>query len=295
MPPIDINRLTEGVNLPPEVAGTIWQDTQETSAVMAVTPSIPLPGSGMTVPVITGDPEAGWVGETDPKPVDRPSIGRKDMTPYKLAVIVPFSTEFLRDASALYNALVSRIPGALGRKFDETVFGAEAAPGSNFDTLDGVTAVGIAGNTWAGLVAADAAVALGGGVLNGFALSPQGRSVLLGSVDGSGRPLFLADTTGPSGVPTVMGHPVYLSRSLYADGGADPNTLGYAGDWTAALYGTVEGVRVTASTEASIDDGGEVLHLWQRNMIAIRAEVEVGFVIRTPDAFVRLTDDEQAA
>lgn len=130
----DINRTTT-ITLPGEVSSEILQKTQESSAVMALARSIKLPGLGVTIPVITGDPEAAWVGETDKKPVKRGTLATKVMQPYTLAVIVPFSNQFRRDVPALYDELVKRLPLALAQKFDATVFGGVTVPGSNFDTL----------------------------------------------------------------------------------------------------------------------------------------------------------------
>ena len=72
----------------------------------------------VTIPVITGDPEAAWVAETAKKPVKRGTLDTKIMQPYTLAVIVPFSNQFRRDVPALYKQLVSRLPLALAQKFE---------------------------------------------------------------------------------------------------------------------------------------------------------------------------------
>ncbi|MBQ2031580.1 MAG: phage major capsid protein [Lachnospiraceae bacterium] len=123
------------ITLPADVSQEILQKTQSASAVMALAQQIPLPGRGLNIPVITSDPTAAWVGETEAKPVSNPSLGTKIMTAYKLAVIMPFSNEFRRDARALYDALVARLPGALAKKFDETVIGAANAPATTGTTL----------------------------------------------------------------------------------------------------------------------------------------------------------------
>lgn len=296
---VDISRATTGVNLPPAVSGEIWGAAQEQSAVMRLARQVTLPGSGVSVPVITGDAAAGWVDETAEKPVSRSTLDNKVMTPYKLAVIEPFSNEFRRDLPGLYAELARRLPAALSKKFDDTVFNAAtAAPGSNFDKLSAASAVGIAGNTWAGLVAAFNAVSTGGGELNGWALSPQGQGVLLGETDGSGRPLFLG-STGDGVVPQILGAPVAVSKAVYAAdadaGGAGTDAqYGYAGDWSSALYGTVEGVQISVSDQATINDGGTQLNLWQRNMFALRAEIEIGFRVRDLAHFVKLTSATQA-
>ena len=82
----DINRTTT-ITLPGEVSSEILQKTQESSAVMALARSIKLPGLGTTIPIITGDPEAAWVGETEKKPVKRGTLATKVMQPYTLSLI----------------------------------------------------------------------------------------------------------------------------------------------------------------------------------------------------------------
>lgn len=262
------------INLPAEVASEILAKTQEASAVMALARQIELPGRGAAIPVITADPEAAWVGETDEKPVSNPSLETKIMKAYKLAVIVPFSNEFRRDAAALYDELVRRLPLALAQKFDATIVGAVSAPGSDFDTFASATAQSITSpNTYSGLVAADTDIAAHGGIMNGVALSPQGKGVLLGAVDGNQRPLFI-NNVSEGAVPMVLGAQTVLSKGVY-DG--TNHVVGVAGDWTQALYGTVEGVEISYSEDATLTSGDTTINLFQRNMFAVRAEIEVGF------------------
>lgn len=304
---VDISRGTTGVVLPKEVSSEIWANTQEASAVMQLARQIPLPGSGVTIPIITGDAEADWVTETGNKPVSRSTLGSKNITPYKLAVVEPFSREFLRDLPALYAELVNRLPGALSKKFDATVFGT-TAPGSDFATLGAATAVALAPhasavtkNTYAGLVEAYTKVAGADGVLDGWALSSQAKGLLLGQVDTTGRPLLLESIQNGSAVPQLLGEPVYYTKGVYAAG--TPATIGFAGDWSSAVYGTVEGVRIAVSSEATLQDGTQTitvgaetaeipayLSLFQKNMVAILAEIEIGFQVRDVNRFVKLTD-----
>lgn len=292
--PIDINRTTT-IALPGQVSSEIWQHTQEGSAVMRLARRIALPGLGVTIPIITGDPEAAWVAETAQKPVKRGSLATKQMSPYTLAVIVPFSNQFRRDVPALYDALVQRLPGALAKQFDATVFGAATVPGSNFDTLASCAAQEIGTDAYKGLVAADEAIATAGGILNGFALSPQGKAVLLNAVDGNKRPLFI-NNVAEGAVPMILGAPVVQSKGAYVAGtpateegsAATPATVGIAGDWTQAVYGTVEGVKIAISDQATLDDGSTKINLFQQDMFAVRAEIEVGFRCDT-SMFARLT------
>lgn len=288
---VDINRTTS-ISLPGEVSSEILQKTQESSAIMTLARQIRLPGLGVTIPVITGDPEAAWVNETEKKPVKRGTMTTKQMTPYTLAVIVPFSNQFRRDIPNLYEELKKRLPLALAKKFDATVFGAVDAPGSNFDTLKNITAQEIGTNAYKGLVGADADIADHDGILNGFVLSPKGKSVLLSAVDSNKRPLFI-NNVAEGAVPMILGARTYQSKAAYIEDAtaAKKHVVGFAGDWTQAMYGTVEGVQISISDQATLTDGSNTINLFQQNMFAIRAEIEVGFRCDT-SVFNKLTKTE---
>lgn len=272
------------IDLPASVSNVILSKVQESSKIMRLARQMPLPGQGAAVNVLLSDPEAAWVGETAAKPVSNPSVATKILRGYTLAVIVPFSNQFRRDASALYNAIVEKLPDALGRKFDNTVFFG-SAPGSDFDTLANVTAQSLASDVYQGLVAADTDIALHGGVSNGYILSAQGKGILLGAVDDVKRPLFNNVTEGD--VPIVLGQRTHITKAAFKSG--SPAKIGFVGDWTQAVWGMVDGVKVSFSEDATLDLGdGNTINLFQQNMFAVRAEIEVGFRAIT-DVFNALT------
>lgn len=271
----DINR--SNIALPADVTGEIIAKVQEESAVMRLARQITLPGRGVSVPVVTADPTAAWVGETAAKPVSNSSLNAKVLRPYKIAVIETFSKEFVRDAGALYDALIARLPLALAKVFDATVIGAVNKPGSDFDNLAAATAQSIATDAYAGLVAADTDIAAHGGVMNGIALSAQARGLLLSATDTTGRPLFI-NSAAEGAVDRVLGAPVAMNKALYKAGTSSvPAVVGIAGDWTQAVYGTVNGVEISITDTATLTDGDNTINLWQQNMVAVRAEIEVGF------------------
>jgi HK97 family phage major capsid protein len=287
----DLKRSTSGVVLPAQVSSEIWASTQEQSAVMAASRQIALPGSGITIPLITGDSAADWVAESAEKPVSHSTVSSKSMTPYKLAVIETFSMEFRRDLPALYGELARRLPGALAKKFDETVL-AGTAPGSNFDVISGAPALTVDGTgTYADLVAVFSAVAAAGGDLSAWLASPAFQATLLGSVDGFGRPLFTNSPNTDGTVGQILGRPVYGTKRSLKKSTTVGDDVAVAGDFAnSAIYGTVEGIQVDVSDQATVNDGGTQVNLWQRNMFAIRAEIEVGFIVRDVNHFVRITD-----
>ena len=283
---ISTNRTN--ITLPADISAEILQKTQSASAVMSLARKINLPGRGVQIPVITSDPQAGWVTETGAKPVSNPGLSTKLMQAYKLAVIVPFSDEFRRDAAALYDELVKRLPLALAQKFDATVMGNGDAPGENFDTFASCTAQALVpteqGKTaYDGLVGAYADIAEHGGNLNGFAVSPAAMGVLLGATDGVGRPLFIG-SAAEGAVPRLLGAQVAEGKGMYKAGAAGvgtaagtPATVGIAGDWTQAMYGTVEGVQIRIADQTGLTINSTQVNLWEHNMFAVRAEIEIGF------------------
>lgn len=295
------NITRASITLPADVSNEIIQSTQEESAVMQLARQVTLPGRGATIQVITGDPDAAWVAEGAAKPVSNATLSTKLMTPYKLAVIEIFSMEFTRDAAALYDALIARIPLALAQKFDATVFGNVNKPGNNFDNFANCTKTSIEetqnATTYDGLVAADTDIATHGGITNGYVIAPQGKGLLLASKDTTGRPIFI-NSVAEGAIPMILGAKTLQSKGVYKAGTAGspgtPAIVGACGDWTKAVYGTVNGVDITVSDQASVASGGTTYNLWQENLVAVRAEIELGFRADT-SVFNLLTGETPSA
>lgn len=286
-----INTNRTSITLPAEVSSEIIALAQEESAVMRLARRINLPGRGLTIPVISGDPEANWVDETNAKPVSNPTLTTKNMKGYTLAVIVPFSNQFRRDMAGLYAEIVRRLPGALGKKFDATVF-AGTAPGTGFDVLTGVTAQSISGtgnSFYKALVAAESAIATAGYSVSGYAMSPQGKAEMLTALDTTNRPIFI-NSVADGEIGRLLGQPVHYTKGVYAAGSGSGavDVLGFAGDWSKAMYGIVEGVDISISDQATLTISNSQVNLWERNMFAVRAEIEVGFVAEAT-AFNKIT------
>lgn len=297
----NISRHTTNVINDPDISSEIWAKALESSFFMSHARRITLPGAGVKIQTVTGEPAANWVEETNPKPVSTHTLGSKTITPYKLAVIEPFSTEFVRDKRALYDELVRRLPTALAAKFDSTIM-SSSAPGSGFDVLGSCTKVSLipgSGDTvYTQFLAADAAIAAGDGIMTNIGVSPSGKSLIMGAVDGLGHPLF---TSGVStrDLGNILGATVEVNKRLYVAGTAasgatagTPAIVGVAGDFDDAIYAIVEDVSIEFSREATLtwNDGSDhVINLWQQNMIACKAEVSLGFAVKSTDEFVLLT------
>lgn len=290
---INLNRGSSNVSdlLPKEISNQIWAEALEESAVMRLATQIPMPGPGVTVPIITGDAVADWVTETAEKPVSEASLNKKVMQPYKLAVIELFSKEFMRDLPRVHDELVRRLPNSLGKKFDETVF-AGTAPGSNFDVLTNCTAVNLqntagSATVYSNLVSVMSTLAANDYELTGWAMSPKADPILLGACDTTGRPIFIP-TPSDGYVGSLLGAPIARTKRVYKQGTSN-DVLGFAGDWSKAYYGIVDGIKISFSEEATVNDGSNQINLWQRNLFGVLVECEIAFAVQSTDAFVKLT------
>ena len=308
----DISRHTSNVELPVEVSSEIWAKTLENSAFMQLARRINIPGSGVKVQTITGEPQAKWVDETNAKPVDFHTFGSKTITPYKLAVIEPFSDEFRRDKAALYAECVNRLPKALAKKFDSTIMGT-SAPGTGFDVLGSCTKTSILASADPALTVYDKfvsiynAIAANDAEMNGIALSPAGKGIVLGAKDGQGYPLF-TQGVGTDQVGNILGARTFFTKGVAVAGAAStgtgdagtPAVVGIAGDFEDAVWGSVEGIKMKVSDQATLTYKNQsnqdvTINLWQQNMFAVMFEIEVAFAVKATNEFVLLTGNTPTA
>lgn len=274
--PHDIYRGTSGIELPKELSEEIIQGAIAQSAVMRLANRVYLPGRGLSIPVITGDPTVSIVNEAAEKPVSNSTFSTKNLVPKKFAVIELVSMEFRRDLPRLYDALIERLPGAFAKAFDKQAFTESAITG--FDSLVNAQTIST-GSTYAQKIQNGIkAIAADGYRLNGFAASAAAEAELITAVDGNGRPLFMP-TTADSSVGRVYGGEVVPCAAI---------TGLIGGDWSKAYYGIVDGINIRFSEEATVNDGSNQINLWQRNMIGILCEVEASFVVADDDAFFQI-------
>ena len=302
----DHSRKTTNIIFDPEVSNEIISKAQEESAIMQLAQRMSIAPEGKKFQVITGDPAPEWVAETNDKPVGFFTFGTKTVIPYKMALIVPFSMEFRRDKGALYNECLRRVPKLFAKEFDGTAMGA-VPPGTGFDVFGGASKATILPATsptkidvYDRFLAVDSAIGAADGVMNGIALAPQGRSIVLGAKDGQGYPIFTPGVqSGQLG--NILGADVSVKKGVYVPGvaGTSPAVVGIAGDWDDAAYGVIGQLTGSISEEATISylDGSNntvTLPLWQKNMFAVRFEIELALMIRDINKFVLLTGNTPA-
>lgn len=213
--------------LPPTVAGPIFDQVVETSAVQRLARRVPLSLTANTVvPVSMDIPAAGWVSEGGVKPVGNGGVGIKQMQGKKVALLVPVSDEIARtNAAGLYSQLQQDLPIAIARAFDHAAIHGKdlrtggAGPFSDYllkgaSSIELGTAAASAGGTYADLVAGEKLVVDAGFDFSGFAGDPRLKPVLKLTTDTQGRPLWIDDPQSGLNAGSLIGYPAYYNRGI---------------------------------------------------------------------------------
>lgn len=283
----------------PELAGPIFDEAAKGSAAMSLMKKVPLGASGQAFPIVTSKPTANWTPEGAQKHTTEASLGLVKMEPKKLTAIAVASQEVIRANPGGYSeTLAGLLAEAFARAFDLAVFHNKGGDGNGTGpfgtslsaTTKSVTLGGTAGaNTYDDLVKAMGLNLQGTPKkqVNGFAFDTGFEVDLLTTKDASDRPLF-AEASYDGLIPalrsgSILGRPSYLHENVGND-----KTVGFLGDWTKAAWGTVGGITMDVSTEATVTIGGQLVSLYENNLVAIRAEAEYGFALADPAAFVKI-------
>lgn len=236
---------------------------------------------------------AYWVGEGEVIRTSKPQWLTAKMVAKKLGVIVPVSREFLQyTLSGFFTEVRPLIAEAFYKKFDEaTILNVDNPfPQSIQQAVTAAEHVvngDINGDTFFELTdyVNDA-----GFDVNAFISKKQNKSLLRKIVDGYKQedgtitdPVRLYDRSNN----TLDGSPVAELDSTEMKKGEL-----FAGNFNYVRYGIPYNLNYAISEEAQlssiVDEKGDPINLFERELIAIRATMDVGFMVLKDDAFAKL-------
>lgn len=283
--------------LNPEMSAPIFDQARKQSVVQQLARQIPLGISGQAIPYSATKPVAGWVAEAGTKPATSGSMALETMTPKKLSAIIVMSSEVARANPGNFAQVVrDDLAEAFAVAFDAATLHGTSTPFAHYidettKTVEIGTAAASAGSVYADLNAGLKLLVDDGKRGTGFAFDVRAEPVLNAAVDTTGRPLFV-DTplteTNPTVRPgRVLGRPAFLGETVYGSG---DSTVGYLGDWTKCAWGVVGGITYKVSDTAPVTINGSLVSAFEKNLIAVLAEAEYGFVCHDTAAFVQYTN-----
>lgn len=309
--PITLSSVN-GSLLPRTITAPIFEKSVEQSAVMALARRAPLAIDATTsVPIPMDVPTADWVGQAAKKPLSTSSVGVKQMTAKKLAVLIPVAEEVaMTNAGGLYEQLQRDLPTAFARAFDHAAIHGKTMKGSAgpFDDYLAETTNAVAlgtatqgtGGIWTDLVTGMEKVIDADWDYTGTVADHRLKPKLLLATDTTGRPI-LVDTVTPgtnmAAAGTLVGEPLAYSRSVSGkqrrqSTSVDSGLRAIGGDFSQAAFGVGMDVTVRISKEATyVDEDGGVHSAFQENLVLILAEAFYGYVQGDAQAFVKFTGE----
>lgn len=241
-------------------------------------------------------PGAYWVSETERIQTSKAKWLTAEMEAKKLGVILLASKEFLRyTVTDFFDEMSPAIAEAFQIKFDQAaLFGNDSPYATGTSVWEKIVAsgntidLGTAANLYLDLNDLLALVEDGDNDPNGFTTTKKFRKDLRGAVDTNNIPIFNTPNQGSASL--LLGLPV---------GFADGKSWDYdkahliTGDWDYARYGILQDIEYAISEDATlttiVDEEGEPINLFERDMFALRATMHIGFMTLKEDAFAALT------
>lgn len=280
--------------IPTEQGGSIIEDVMAGSAIMQLAQFEEMDAPQKQFSYLSGGIGAYWVSETERIRTSRPTWVQAVMQAHKLGVIIPVSKEFLNySVGDFFDAIRPSIAQAFYTKFDQAALWGADSP----FTQSVIGSATNAGNVVAEVEGANMYSQLNGllGLIedndlnpNGFATTTSFRSRLRGAVDTTGRPLFNDGREGAAA--DILGLPVaYVDRASFD---REQASL-LAADWNYSRYAVLQDIEYAISQDATlttiVDEAGNPVNLFERDMFALRATAHFGFMVLNDDAFAAMT------
>ena len=286
-------------SIPTEQAELVLKDFTTESAVTKLARYEPMTKPKKEFMYLAEGPGAYWVGEGEKIQTSKAKWLTVEMEAKKLGVILPASKEFLRySVTDFFTVMRPAIAEAFYTKFDQAaLFGNESPYADGVSVWENIVASGNQitrgsnANMYLDLNDTLALVEDGDNDPNGFTTTRRFRKDLRGAVDSLGMPIF-NDTT-QSETAQALGLPIgYVNGKSWDYDKADL----IVGDWDTARYGILQNIEYAVSEDATlstiVDENGDPINLFERDLFALRATMHIGFMTVKEGAFAALKQGE---
>lgn len=232
-------------------------------------------------------PGAYWVGEAEKIQTSKPTLLQATMRAHKLGVILPVSREYLTySVPQFFEIMRPKIAEAFYRKFDEAGILNVNNPFAQSVDESAVAA----GNVVTGDISYDNILAVEDALYefdeeaNAFVSKVQNNTALRGArrtENGVSQDLFDRTANTIDGLPAVN-----LKSAAFEKG-----TL-YAGNFDHLRYGIPFNISYQISEEAQLstitNEDGTPVNLFEQEMVALRATMDIALMITKDGAFAKL-------
>lgn len=280
-----VSQQKDGTLLP-DMTNAVLKEVAESSVVMQLGKYVEMGGKQeVTTQIQTDGLSAYWVNETEKIKTDKPEVVPVKLRAHKLGIILLASREALNYTWArFFEDMKPQIVEAFQRKIDEAGILNVNNPFAN--SVEQATAT--AGTAIEGAINYDNVLALQDKLYdadveaNGIVSKVQNRTALRESRDGNKVSVFDRSANTVDGIQVVD-----LKSNQMKKG-----TL-YAGDFDHLIYGVPYNINYMISEEGQIstvtNEDGTPVNLFEQEMIAIRATMDIAVMVTKDGAFAKLT------
>lgn len=277
--------------IPSEFGTEIIKDVIENSKVMQLGVYEPMEKQKKKFDYLAKGPGAYWVGEGQRIQTSKAEWLQIEMEAKKVAVILVASREMLQySMKKFFEEMKPKISEAFYKKFDEAgILNVDNPFAQSIEQ-----SVVAAGNVVKAPLTGDAILELEGLVEdndfepNAFISKRQNRSALRGVIEGEGvnaEKLYDRRANELDGLPVVDLKSEHFERGNI-----------YTGDFDQIRYGIPFGISYKISEDAQLStvvaSDGEPVNLYEQELIALRATMDIGFMVIKDEAFAKLEETE---
>lgn len=283
----------------PEEQGTlVLKEFVTNSSIAQLAKVMPMSKPKINFTYLAEGPGAYWISEGEKIQTSKAKWLTAEMEAKKLGVILPVSREFLRySVTDFFAQMKPAIAEAFYTKFDEAALFGENSPykagvsiWENIEASGNKITKGTGANLYQDFNDLLALVEDGDNDPNGFTTTKRFRKDLRGTVDAQGLPIF-NDVKGGA-TSSALGLPIgYASGKAWDYDKAEV----IVGDWDNARYGILQGIEYSISEDATLStvvgEDGNPISLFERDLVALRATMYIGFMTLKEDAFAALVPE----
>ena len=270
--------------IPDSANALILQDVIENSKIMQLGQYQEMTDREKKFEFFAEGPGAYWVGETEKIQTSKPTLLQATMVAKKVAVILPVSREYLHyKVGDFFETIRPKVAEAFYKKFDEAGILNVANPFPQSVDESAVAAGNVVEGDvdYANLLAVQDALYEHDEEANAFISKVQNNTALRGAVDANGVSLFDRAAGTIDGLPSVNLKSAELEKG----------TL-YAGNFDHLHYGIPYNITYKISEDAQLstitNEDGSPVNLFEQEMVALRATMDVAFMITKDGAFAKL-------
>lgn len=261
--------------VPVEIAKEVITNVKDQASMLKVCKMVPMESDTEDIAHLKDSGSASWVKEGEEIGTTLPTFDYPKLKACKLAVIVPITNEKINDSVINVMGTVKQaMADAFAAAIDKAMIFGTNTP---FDT-NLITSIGSNKVTATASLDTDISDAMGLVEDNKYDCS----HVLMGLTQKKALRAISNNNTKKGMINLTSSYEV---PNEYVRDWDNSKALAITGDFSKALVGTREGIEYKVLDQATIKSGTDTINLAQRDMIAIKATMRIGFVVAEPKAF----------